>query len=256
MISKSIGEHGAIFSGVLAISFLSSFGVPAEVVKTTFTGGDPGEGLNLSGTFEYAVNVQSDQDDDWTVQGVTFLSSNSDSLPAGVSLTGGLDADDWADKPEYGSSADDESLEEMMYDIIWNRGSAGQEIQIDMPVDAGQKYRLLLLFSENYFDQNQTGDRILDITVEDTLVEEDLDLIAATGGPRSGDNPTVGLVWSYSFTAEDTNLDVTLSNTNPIINAFALQAIPEPATVSLLCVCAGLLLNLRAGRRGVAERTL
>ena len=147
MKRTSFSGHGAIFSGVLAISFLICVGVPAAVTKTTFTGGDLGEGLSLSGTFEYAVNVQSKQDEDRTVQGVTFLSSNSDSLPAGVSVTGGIsDADDWGDKPEYGSSDDDESLEEMMYDIIWS--GTDNEMQIDMPVDAGQKYQLLLLFSE------------------------------------------------------------------------------------------------------------
>ena len=75
------------------------------------------------------------------------------------------------------------------------------------------------------------------MSVDGTIREDELDVLSETGG--WSENPTTGLAWCYGFTAPDDNLDVRLlpgssADTNPFINAFALQVVPEPGTAMLL----------------------
>src|SRR5204862_1766211 len=85
--------------------------VLTNIVIQAFTGGDPGEGLDLQGTFKYAVNVSSAGaagkagDADFTadnVPGVTVIAPNN--IP------------NW-DTPAYGDTAADDVIEKVMQSI-------------------------------------------------------------------------------------------------------------------------------------------
>ena len=109
-----------------------------NIVIQAFSGGDPGEGLDLQGTFLYAFNVSSAGaagkagDADFT----------SDTAP-GITVTAPSDIPNW-DTPEYGDSPADNVIEKVMQSIRY-----GPSVKVELTgLRPGSTYKLQLLFYE------------------------------------------------------------------------------------------------------------
>ena len=228
--------QSAVGNGLLAGTSLAS---PGATTLTSFSGGDAGEGLDLTGTFAYAVDVGSDAAG-YTVQGVLF---DRDEDIAGVTVTSSNTLNNWSQIPEYGASTSDNALEALLHNIQY-----GPAVTVAADVVVGQAYQVQLLFSENHFDA--AGGRNFDVTIEGELVLDDYDPVAFGHYSRGTDDK--GGVLTYTFTATDDTLNIVISDTavtadpNAILNAFTLEVVPEPATFALAVVG---LLGLRRPRR-------
>ncbi len=195
----------------------------------TFTGGDPGEGLDLSGEFAYAINVGGPGGS--VVEDATFTDGSIAGMDGGSSpgatITVANEIVDWH-APEYGDSANDDGLETVMQSIRWNN-PPGVEVNLD--VTPGQEYKLQLLFAE------QCCDRGFDITVEDELVVDNFNVQVTQEGMG---NTSQGVFYTKSFVAGDDVLNILLggvnplaSDNNPILNGVTLEVVPEPSSLVL-----------------------
>jgi hypothetical protein len=226
--NKHMKNQLSIISASLALAFSGIMSQShAAPTITTFTGGDAGEGFTMSGTYLYTVDLGGE--DGWipnqTVQGYTFIKATAAGVT--VATTGdSLAAPWWGTTPSYGSSADDDALEQIMGNTQLVYG-ASPSISLTIPVTSGQQYSLQLLFSDN----SETEARNFDVTVEGSLVADDFQ-------PQQGVTPyttprTFGTVLTHIFTAGDISLNVLLSagsgagDPNPLIQGFTLQAIPS-----------------------------
>ena len=80
----------------------------------SFTGGDPGEGLDLSGNFLYAINIGTGG-----AAGQAGDANFTEDSVAGVTVTAINEIVNWH-LPEYGDSAADDVLEKVMQSIRWS----------------------------------------------------------------------------------------------------------------------------------------
>ncbi len=112
-----------------------------NLVIQAFTGGDPGEGLDLQGNFLYAFNVSSDGaagkagDADFT----------ADNAP-GIKVTAQNDIPNW-DTPAFGDTANDQVLNKVMQGIRWSAAPARWKVELSGLVPKST-YKLQLLFYE------------------------------------------------------------------------------------------------------------
>ncbi len=228
---------GLLVAALMAVSSAAHGGVTTVGL---FTGGGPGDGLDLQGDFVYALDFGR------TPGGGTIsYAPNVQFQPvtdAHACVVGGTS---YGNMPNFGSSADDNLLEAIMYQCIYGwytypqvTGSAATALTDLIP---GRDYKLQLLFHETYWWINGYGSpnyRITDIWVEGTKIVDKYDIGAATG-------PNYGGVVTYEFTATDSVLDVMLdgwdwpgyrdNNDNSLFNALTLeQFIPEPAGLGLI----------------------
>lgn len=202
--------------------------------------------LNLANPV-YAVNFVGP---DATVNGVTFQSDTT--AIAGFSSVGPQNVVGWQTKPEFGSSADDDSLEQIYQDIRWTNAAADPPLQANMDVTAGQQYRLQILFYGNH----ALDTRGWDISVDGTLVVDNVSSLGAYSDPLllPAYSPNLGLVYTYDFVAPDGQVNVAmgqlggdpseLPDLNAIWGGLALTQIPEPS-----CLLLGGLASLALWRR-------
>jgi hypothetical protein len=222
----------------------------ANPVVGTYSGGDPGEGLDFQGNFAYAIDFanpnmgggQTIGDATFTgwqsTPGATIFAQNDDSsifqvgtTPADAALKSLVDTGRWSDAPN--------------------------NITADLAVQPGRQYLLQLIFQEGW-NASAPGIRQFHIDVEGVRIAENFDITAVTGPqninraatPQITTPNTLGAVLSYSLTAGDNMLNVGLIQTptdNPRIEALTLEIIPEPATLAMI----GLLVScgLAVGRR-------
>jgi hypothetical protein len=222
-------KHCIISAGI-ALAFVATRIHSHAATITTFTGGDAGEGFTLSGTYLYAVDLGAEWTSNQTVQGYTFVKATAAGVTVGTTGTP-LAAPWWQPTPSYGSSANDDALEQIMGNTQLVYG-VSPTVSLTIPVTSGQQYSLQLLFSDN----SETAARNFDVTIEGSLVADNFQ-------PQQGVIPfttprTFGTVLTHTFTAGDNSLNVLLSqgdwsvgDANPIIQGFTLQAIPGPSTV-------------------------
>lgn len=187
---------------------------------TSFTGGDVGEGIELSGDYVYALDIAGQNNS--TLQGQTFSPSTG---AAGVTITQGGNAvfRDWETSPEYGTSENDNTLESMMHAAALSWGD-GKYTEIDLAVTSGVDYELQLFFSEN--DKPNAAARHFDIAVEGETIADEF-----TPGPTGSDwtdAPHMGVLVTYQFTAGDGVLDIDLTpgasgETSPVIQGLTLK---------------------------------
>jgi hypothetical protein len=191
----------------------------SNVVVAPFTGGDAGEGLDLQGTFKYAVNVSSAGaagkagDADFTadnVPGVTVIAPNN--IP------------NW-DTPEYGDSAADNVIEKVTQSIRY-----GSTVKIILDnLTPASTYRLQMLFYEQC-----CGNRGFNIYVDGELVTADFSPPNIQGSP----NPiNTGAVVSVDVDTQRSKMgivltingrtDPSLTDPNAIIDGFTLETIKE-----------------------------
>jgi hypothetical protein len=191
----------------------------SNVVVQAVTGGDPGEGLDLQGTFKYAVNVSSAGaagkagDADFT----------ADNAP-GVTVTAPNNIANW-DQPAYGDTPADDVIEKVMQSIRY-----GGTIKILLDnLTPGSTYRLQMLFFEQC-----CGNRGFNIYVDGELVTADFSPPNIQGAPNQVDS---GAMVSVDLETQRSQMaivltingrtDPNLTDPNAIIDGFTLETIKE-----------------------------
>jgi hypothetical protein len=185
---------------------------------TPFTGGDAGEGLDLSGNIIYAFNLGPGATQ--TVQGVTFAAAPVGGPPAGITTTTSTQFDystanaGGANGADYGATADDDSLETIV-NTVWY----GANWTFDLAVTPGTQYQLQLILQESHFGNQGISNRNFDVSVETaspsnlTLAVDELVLGMETDGAAPAQpGADQGLVYTYTFTATDSSFQVALDD--------------------------------------------
>src|SRR5690606_37343918 len=124
--------------------------------------------LNINGEYVYAVNFSANAQA-FTVNGVTF---KQHAQTSGLSVDANGLFNNWGSRPEYGNAASDDGLEDVAWDIAYGRW--GADIGFDAQVQAGTKYQLQLLFSENYW--TEVGRRAFDVVIEGLTAIDEFDV--------------------------------------------------------------------------------
>ncbi|MBI1375608.1 MAG: LEPR-XLL domain-containing protein, partial [Phycisphaera sp.] len=185
-----------------------------------FTGSDPGEGLDLSGDFVYAVNARGP-----AVGMIGDANFTADTAP-GVNLSSNREILNWA-APNYdggdgGSGGGAEGpLETIMQSIRWSTDPTDVVVDLNMDVVAGTEYKLQLLFAD------LSNNRGFDIYVDGALVVDNFSSSAYSG---SSSTPTASTVVTHTFIATSNSLQIVLDGTgapfadrNPILDGFTLE---------------------------------
>jgi hypothetical protein len=196
-----------------------------------FTGGDAGEGLDLSGNFVYAINVGGPA----ATAGDAMFTDGSEagilggSTP-GASITDANEIPAWH-APAYGDSADDDGIETVATSIRWN---VPPGLNIDLDVEAGAEYKVQLLFAENCCDRG------FDITIEDELLVDNFNIPLTQDGIA---NTAQGVVFTHTLVAGDGQLNILLGGPNPLapdnnptLSGLTVEKVPEPSSLVLLLV--------------------
>lgn len=172
---------------------------PRGVIVGRFTGGDAGEGLDLDGTFTYAVNIGS-PGAAGKVRDADFTADDS----SGVVVSAGNEIAAWH-APTYGTTDNDNALEKVMQSIRWsNAASADQpSVNVDLSnLTIGRRYKLQLLFAEQC-----CANRAFDIFVEERQVADEYNPAAIQG---NAGNRTAAAYISIEFTAKDDTANIVL----------------------------------------------
>ena len=195
-----------------------------NVVKSgtigTFTGGDPGEGLDMQGEFVYAVDVGGIGDA--TIGDAQFTDGSEAGMAAGesegVTITDANEDANWFPGVNYGTSDNDTALTAIMPSIRWN---VQPGVEVDLEVEAGQAYKLQLLFAEYQWDRG------FDILIEDEVMVENFNIQKNQGGFNVTD---VGVVYTKELVAPDGELNILLGgpdpvapDNNPLLQALTLE---------------------------------
>lgn len=202
---------------------LTPFTTSVLAAAETFTGGDVGEGLDLDGTFLYAINFGTPG----AVGQARDANFTSDSEP-GITWSAANQIPNWHN-PTYGDSPEDDVVEQVMQSIRWNTGPVAVNLAKLVP---GQTYKLQLLFAEQC-----CANRGFDIRIEGLLLVNDFLPALIQGGPG---NASQGVVVTYEFKAPDSELNIQLTSDltsdpaitdhNPILNGITLESInPNPS---------------------------
>jgi hypothetical protein len=183
----------------------------------TFTGGDAGEGLDLDGTFVYAVNARGPAAG--AVRDAVFT---DDSAP-GVTLSAPNEILNWS-APNFGATSNDDNLELVMQSIRWANFPSQVTVAL-ANLQPGQAYRLQLLFGE------QCCNRGFDVLVEGNEIVNEFAPFATQGSTDLTANG-IGAVVTHFFVAGDDTLNIALGGTdtaqpddNPTLQGFTLEQV-------------------------------
>lgn len=223
--------------------FLASHVASAAVIGT-FTGGDPDEGLDLQGNFMYATHVGGPTGP-LQVGDASFVDAD---VALGIDVIGPNNTPFGA--PDYGSSPNDDNLEQVLDFVRFGSGPA-VPVNVVAVVEPGQQYKLQLLFNEaccdRSFDIRLNGELIADNFNPGCTQGRDPSAPVGTPAPQN-----VGAVVTQEFTAVDPLLNIELRgdasfpDANAIFDAFTLEVVPEPGTLSVMALAG---LGLLARRR-------
>jgi hypothetical protein len=237
----------------VAIAMLFLGGVAsAETVMQAFTGGDPGEGLDLGGNFAYAIDIDGGgrESAGFTAGDAAFTGDES---TAGFRMSP-VDRQDNA-PAVYGDTANDNALESVMSTGAWVSGDdAVPDFALEMDVQAGQEYLLQLMFVEGW-NATAPGIRQFNVAVEGETLATDFDITAVAGTQNVVDGAgesLAGAVIQHRFVAGDDVVNVALTHgavDNPRFEALTLEIVPEPGSLVLMLTAALGLLSLRRRRR-------
>ncbi|HAB17326.1 MAG TPA: hypothetical protein DCE44_12855, partial [Verrucomicrobiales bacterium] len=206
------------------VLLLSTATLWAQTTIGTFTGGDPGEGLDLQGNFTYAVNVGTGG----AAGKAGDAQFTADNTP-GVVVLAVNEIPGWH-TANYGSTADDDVIEMVMRSIRWS--PAPSTVIARLAVEAGVHYKLQLLFAENC-----CPNRGFDVKVEGEMIADEFNPGGLQGDPLN----LQGAVITHEFTAGDAELEIELDgNTvetpeftdhNAIFNGFTLERLSASGDV-------------------------
>lgn len=203
--------------GLMLLLFAAS---PSHAIVGTFVGGDAGDGLDLDGDFNYAVNVQGPGG--FTIRDAEFTADNA---PGITRNAGNSQIPNWA-APNFGATADDNNLEIVMQSIRHHGQPAGGFIGFDLAgLTAGQEYKVQMLFTETC-----CANRNFDVLVDGVIVANDFNPATVQGGNTN--LPTNGAVVTETFFAGSSSTNLFLEgrnqpagDRNPIISGFTLEAL-------------------------------
>ena len=191
-----------------------------------FTGGDPGEGLDMAGSFLFAFNVGTPGAAPGPVQDVVFT---SDTEP-GITVNAQNEIPNW-NAPNYGATANDDNLEFVMQSIRWSAAPNVPTVDLDGLIK-GKVYKVQLLFAEGCC----TG-RGFDVEAEGAVKADEFNPSTIQGG--SGVN-SKGAVVIIGFVATDTTLNIVLNgpgasspsfnDRNAILSGVTLETLNLPDT--------------------------
>jgi hypothetical protein len=217
----------------------------ADTVIGTYSGGDPGEGLDFQGNFVYAIDIGGATTGGQTIGDATFTPWSANGMSPGTGTPGATIAAQNEDSSifQVGTTADDAALKSVVDTGRWGDTNPA-DITADLAVEPGRPYRLQLIFQEGW-NASAPGIRQFNIDVEGVRLAENFDITAVTGPqalnraatPQVLTPNTLGAVLSHSFTATDNQLNVVLSQSpidNPRIEALTLELVPEPATLAMI----------------------
>jgi hypothetical protein len=186
-----------------------------------FSGGDAGEGLDLEGTFVYAVDIVTPSGQaPGQIRDAVFTEENAPGVT--VVAQNNLNPGQWG-ASEYGDTPNDDLLEVIMQSIHWSAAPASPSVAL-ANLTPGKRYKLQLLFYENCCNRG------FDILVEDKLIADEFAPYVIHGGIG---NVARGAVVTYEFTAQDNTLNILLrgatvttpafNDHNAILNALTLE---------------------------------
>ena len=191
--------------------------------------------IDLEGEFVYAINFSSG-DPVRTVRGVKFVPDFL-RIP-GATLSGPQVADAWLTKPEFGSTPDDNQLEEIFYDIRWANTGAGEQLRASLTITNSEEYKLQILICGNGPENRRWDIRI----AGQQAVDEITSLGASPGQSYAIDRATL---YTYQFVATTNRLVIEMGSLfgandggdrNPIWQALTLEHIlktPSPDDILL-----------------------
>ncbi len=195
---------------------------PTLRMVTPFRGADPGEGLDFDGTFRYALNIGGP--DGGTIRGANFVPATAIDVVEGVETEVVNEIQAWH-APNYGDSAEDDTLEMVMQSIRWSAAPAKPRFTLS-GLTAGRAYKLQLLFAESCCSRG------FDVVVNGTTVVDDFAPYIVQGGIN---NQAFGAAVAYSFKAASDKVEILLDGTaapygdkNPILNALTLEDLGVP----------------------------
>jgi hypothetical protein len=199
----------------------------SNVVVGPFSGGDPGEGLDLQGRFAYAVNV--------STAGAAGKAGDADftaETAPGVKITAVNNIAAWS-APEYGDSPADDVIEKVTQSI---RYQPQWRVELSNLIP-GSTYRLQLLF----FEQCCAG-RGFNIYVDGELVKEAFLPAEIQGGVA---NPAAGAMVSADIVSYRDKMIIIgdgpagreaapdlINDTNAILDGFTLEVLKEGTPVT------------------------
>ncbi|MCC6231281.1 MAG: hypothetical protein IT580_01475, partial [Verrucomicrobiales bacterium] len=163
----------------------------------SFTGGDVGEGLDLDGTFLYALNIGGP--DGAQVRDANFVPATAADTVEGAEIITQSEVQAWH-SPAYGDSANDDALETVLLSIRYSSAPAKPTIRLANLVP-GRAYQLQLLVAESCCDRGY------DVVVNGQTIVDDLPLPLVQGGIN---NTAAGVVVSHRFKAASATLEVIL----------------------------------------------
>jgi hypothetical protein len=134
------------------------------------TGGDDGEGLDMCGTFTYAVCIGLGVCGGQTVRDASF--TNDDSTD-GFAIVATYLLTTWGAASTFGDTDDDAALIELHAGIRWS--GKGETFTVDMDVVPDTPYRLQMLFQE------KCCQRGWDVEVEGILIAENISPVDIVG---------------------------------------------------------------------------
>ena len=257
-LTASASTARSVITLVLAMPLVAGMVHGATVINGSldpFTGGDPGEGLDLTGEVIHAFNLGGPAQ---TIQGVTFEAASVGAPPTGISTSGTtLEIDYSSVNPggalaaNYGSTPSDNSLESLItsvwYDSNWT---------LELDTVPGVAYEVQLLFGEGFWLHQGTTDRDFDWTVENQFGSGQIpgvnNLVLGNetdGAAPAQPGPDFGLVYTYQFFASDHSFSIAFAD-NPggdlhaILSGVVLKKVgqvPEPSTAFSILLGASLL---------------
>lgn len=207
--------------------------VISDPIATTigiFTGGDPGEGLDLQGEFIYAISAGAEPDLDLTIGTANFKGTSiGDEIP-GVNLVAGNRILNWY-IVDYGDSADDDNLEAATSSIRWSDAAAAiSAVTVTLEnLQPGVEYKFQMMFGE------ECCNRGFDVLFDNDLVVKNFNPGNVHGGISNG---TQEAVITHSFipttstvvlTFDGKNASSDYTDHNAILNAITVEKIGTPA---------------------------
>jgi hypothetical protein len=202
---------------------LDAASLPRDTTINVFTGGDEGEGLDLDGTFLYAINA-ANFDPAGPVREAYF----TEDAVEGVTLVAGNVQNNWHPNVNFGDTLNDEVLELVMASIRWSDAGSATTPTVNLTfsnLEFGALYKLQLLFAE------EAWARGFDIFVNGRLIVDDFAPYIWQGGYTK----TSGVVIAHTFVATRTEVTAVLdgrSVTSPEISD--RNAILQGATLELI----------------------
>ena len=186
----------------------------------TFFGGDQDEGLDLSGTFVYAVNLGTTSSTTQTARDAVFRQASS---TTGLALSSGgtlVNLATFSPSMVYGTSTADDSLENIMRSAAYVTNGT---LSATLNVEQGVRYKLQLLFAEREGTAaTWSGFNLL--VGDNVIVPNFIPTRHITrGGSFADQNTKVGVVVSHEFTAPTNQIKVTLDSAGATSKDIKLQ---------------------------------